>query len=137
MAKSIYPALFLALVFVLSACGGGANPADSPNSATVSAEAGEIVSSAPDDAPETGVTAAAEEPGDPEDVDLDTRLRNFEIALGLKGTAELVDDTTVRVTFDEGNVDIDSLRSCTIGEAFVDEPMTLVLVYPDGEMACE
>ena len=94
-----------------------------------------------DDIPaETTDTRTAEATGDADngdsirDIDLSARLTGLEVALN--GVAELIDDNTVRTTFDYGVVAYDSIMSCVIAGSALDEGMTLILVYPDGEKIC-
>lgn len=63
-------------------------------------------------------------------------MKGLEVALG--GTAELVDEDTVRMTFEEGSSDgSGTLRACVVGKSVLDEGMILIVAYPDGEKTCD
>lgn len=138
MSKPTSLALLLALVLVATAC-GGANSAESPERAEVSNNTDEIVSNASTDPSETNAENESLETDDSDsirDVDLGPRLTGLEVAL--KGTAEVVDDNTIRMTFDDGSVaGVGPLRACAVGKNILDEGMTLIVAYPDGEKTCE
>ena len=91
-----------------------------------------------DEAPEVEETPEPEEDADADDirdVDLEARLSGLEVAL--MGTAELVDDNTVRMIFDDGSVEgTDPITACAVGTSILDEGMVLIVEYPDGEKTC-
>jgi hypothetical protein len=92
-----------------------------------------------DEAPEVEETPEPQEDADADDirdVDLEARLSGLEVAL--MGTAELVDDNTVRMIFDDGSVEgTDPIKACAVGTSLLDEGMVLIVEYPDGEKNCE
>jgi len=135
MTRSIHMALILVLVLVFAACGGD-DPADSPTGTDLSPGTNETVASASNEAPETTVATAADDSDSIRDIDLDPRLTGLQVALG--GVVELVDDNTVRMTFEEGSsAGADPIRACAVSKSVLDEGMVLIVAYPDGEKTCE
>jgi hypothetical protein len=127
--------MFLAFLLVFTACGGD-DPASSPSSTEASAGTSETVAPASAGGTGTTVAAAADDSDSIRNVALGPRLTGLEVALG--GTAELVDDNTVRMTFEEGTSDGSGpLRVCAVGKSILDEGMILIVAYPDGEKTCE
>jgi hypothetical protein len=128
MTRTHHLALFLVLALVLSACSG--------DGSQDSAGTDDTVASVSEDAPEKTDAAAADDSDSIRDIDLDPRLSGLEVAL--KGTAELVDENTVRLRFVEGSVDgVDPIKDCTVAKSILDEGMILIVAYPDGEQTCE
>lgn len=135
MTRTTYPAMFLGLLMVFTACGGD-DPASSPSSTDASAGTSETVAPASAGGSGTTVAAAADDSDSIRDIALDPRMKGLEVALG--GTAELVDEITVRMTFKEGSSDgSGSIRACAVGKSLLDEGMILIVAYPDGEKTCE
>ena len=135
MTKISYAAMFLALLVVLAACAGDGQ-AGSPSSTEGSSGTSETVGSVSNDTVGTTVAAAADDQDSVRDIALDPRVTGPEVALG--GTAELVDENTVRMTFEEGSSDgTGALRACVVGKSVLDEGMILIVAYPDGEKTCE
>jgi hypothetical protein len=135
MTRITYPAMFLALLLVFTACGGD-EPASSPSSTEASAGTSKTVAPASAGGTGTTVAAAADDSDSIRDIALDPRLTGLEVALG--GAAELVDDNTVRMTFEEGSSDgAGPLRACAVGKSVLDEGMILIVAYPDGEKTCD
>lgn len=138
MSKPTSLALFLALVLVATACGGD-NSVEPSDRIEVSNNTDEIISNASADPSETN---AENKPLTTDDLDflrdvgLGPKLSGLEGAL--KGTAEVVDDNTIRMTFDDGSVaGADPVIACNVSRAILGEGMTLIVVYPDGEKTCE
>jgi hypothetical protein len=133
--RTAYPAMFLALLLVFTACGGD-DPASSPSSTEGSAGTSETVAPASAGGAGTTVAVAADDSDSIRDVALDPRLTGLEVALG--GTAELVDESTVHMTFEDGSsAGADPIRACAVGKSVLDEGMILIVAYPDGEKTCE
>jgi hypothetical protein len=139
MSRLAYSGLFVSLLLVFTAC-GGEDPGESPDTVEAPDESEDDTPDEPDTPDETTDTTTAEETGDADngdsirDVDLSARITGLEVALN--GVAELVDDNTVRMTFDDGVVATGSIRSCAVASSLLDEGMTLIVVYPDGEKTC-
>lgn len=135
MTRTTYLAMFLALLLVFTACAGD-DPASSPSSTEASNGTSETVAPASADGAGTTVAAAADDSDSIRDIDLEPRLRSLEIVL--KGTAELIDENTVRMTFDDGSsAGASAIRACIAANSVLDEGMILILAYPDGEKTCE
>ena len=141
MSRFVYLALLIAFIVGVSACGGDDPASSEPTTAAATASDG----TDPDTSSEstaTTVAATSDEPNSTDDsdsirdVDLDARLSGLEVALN--GTAELIDDNTVRMVFDEGSVaGADPIRACVVGKSLIDEGMVLIVEYPDGEKICD
>ncbi len=135
MTKTTYPAMLLALLLVLTACAGDGE-AELPGSAEASSGISETVDSASNGEVGTTVAAASDDPDSIRDFALGPRLTGLEVALG--GVAELVDENTVRMTFEEGSSDgTGAMRACFVSKSMLDEGMILIVAYPDGEKTCE
>ncbi len=133
--RSIYLALFMALLLILAACGGD-DPTGAPSTAEASAGTSGTVASASDDAAGTTVIGAPDDSDSIRDVAISPRLTGLEKALN--GTAELVDEKSVRLTFESGSVNgTGAFRACAVGPRLLDEGMILIVAYPDGEKTCE
>ena len=48
---------------------------------------------------------------------------------------EVVDETTLRLTFGDGSVD-DAVTDCIVAGSVIEDDETLIVVYPDGEQTC-
>ena len=141
MSRLKYLALFVAVIVGVSACGGD-EPAAFEPATSVATESGGVDADARPESTETIVATTSDEPNSADnsdsirDVDLDARLSGLEV--GLNGTAEMVDDNTVRMVFDEGSVaGADPIRACVVGKSLLDEGMVLIVEYPDGEKTCD
>ena len=127
--------MLLALLLMLTACAGDSE-AESSGSAEAPSGMSDTVASASNGAVETTVAGASDDPDSVRDIALDPRVTGLEVALG--GTAELVDENTVRMTFEEGSSDdTGALRACVVGKSVLDVGMILIVAYPDGEKTCE
>jgi len=94
------------------------------------------VASVSNDATGTTVAVASDGSDSIRDAALGPRLTGLEVALG--GVAELVDENTVRMTFEEGSSEgTGALRACAVGKNILDEGMILIVAYPDGEKTCD
>ena len=119
-------------------CGARDDDADLGSVPAADAPAGTEPGVAPEPAPGTDAGEAGAETGVDEALDvlgLDGTADAWVIALG-GGEAEVVDDTTVRITLDEGSVATDAVIACASGSALFDPSITLIAVYPDGEHVC-
>jgi hypothetical protein len=133
--KTIYSAMLLALLLMLTACAGDGE-AESPGSAEAPSGISDTVASASNGEAGTTVASESDDQDSVRDIALDPRVTGLEVALG--GTAELVDENTVRMTFEEGSSDgTGALRACVVGKSVLDEGMILIVAYPDGEKTCE
>jgi hypothetical protein len=136
-----YLVLFIAVIVGVSACGGDDPGAFEP-ATSVATESGGADADAGSESTETTVATTGDEPNPADDsdsirdVDLDARLSGLEAALN--GTAEIVDDNTVRMVFAEGSVaGADPITACVVGKSLLDEGMVLIVEYPDGEKTCD
>jgi hypothetical protein len=130
VSKLAYLVLFSAIVVGIGACGGNEPATSTPTTGASSGSVATTVTTA------SNGSAEADDTDDIRDVDLDARLSGLEV--GLKGTAELVDDNTVRMIFDDGSVAAtDPIKACAVGASLLDEGMVLIVKYPDGEKTCE
>jgi len=128
--RFVYLVLFSAIIVGASGCGGDEPATSTPTTGASSGSVETTVATASDDSTE------ADDTDDIRDVDLDPRLSGLEVAL--MGTAELVDDNTVRMIFDDGSVaGTDPIKACAVGTSLLDEGMVLIVEYPDGEKTCE
>jgi hypothetical protein len=132
VSKFAYLVLFATIIVGVSACGGSEPATSTPTTGASSGSSETTVATASDASAEADDT---DDTDDIRDVDLDARLSGLEV--GLKGTAELVDDNTVRMIFDDGSVaGTDPIKACAVGTSLLDEGMVLIVEYPDGEKAC-
>jgi hypothetical protein len=115
-------ALGLALVAALVACSDDddSNTADTTDAAADTTDAADVEVSDDDLDFEVGIS---------------TRVTGLEVALG--ATGEVIDETTVELTFDSGEVDIDSIGACAVATSILEDGETAIVVYPDGEKTCE
>ena len=140
MSRFVYLALLIAVIVGVSACGGNDPASSEPTTAAASASDGTDADAVSESTEATVATTSDETNSTADsdsirDVDLDARLSGLEVALN--GIAELIDDNTVRMTFDEGSIaGTDPIKACAVGKSLIDEGMILIVEYPDGERTC-
>jgi hypothetical protein len=141
VSRFAYLAFFIAVIVGVSACGGDEPAAFEPVTSVATESDGTDADASPESTETTVATTgggsnSADNSDSIRDVDLDARLSGLEVALN--GTAEIVDDNTVRMVFDEGSVaGADPIRACVVGKSLLDEGMVLIVEYPDGEKICD
>ncbi|MCC5953259.1 MAG: hypothetical protein JJU45_14290 [Acidimicrobiia bacterium] len=75
-----------------------------------------------------------------DDLDDDTvtgaYIAGFEAAFP-DAEVEGIGERTIQVTFDEGTVETEGVMSCIIANGAAGDAVDVVVVYPDGETACD
>jgi hypothetical protein len=126
--------LFFCSVLLIVAFGCSDDGTDEGSETTDGTET--VDAGGPDDGGTDDASGEAPGEGDFELGDASLSIRSAGLEAGLGATAELVDETTVRLTMDSGTVATDYITACAVAGVILEDGETAIVVYPDGEHTC-